>query len=45
LADVLALLFWPEFMATPEWVDERGTPMPWAVPSRRRGCAHCGTSA
>lgn len=33
-ADIFTFLFWPEFMPTPEWVDQRGLPEPWAVPGR-----------
>jgi hypothetical protein len=43
LADIFTFLFWPEFMPTPEWVDERGMPPSFGQPGRRRDCAHCRT--
>ncbi len=36
LADVIALACFPEFMPTPEFLEQRGTPLPWVLAGTRR---------
>ncbi len=35
LADVAALACFPEFMPTPEFLEQRGTPLPWVLAGKR----------
>ena len=42
LADVLTLLCFPEFIGFPNWVEQRGTPLPWINSGGRRNIVDDG---
>lgn len=43
LADVLTYLLWPEFIPFPDWVEQRGTPLPWLNSGQKRNIVDDGT--